>query len=834
MAAMKKRLDKYASRMNEGEKELVWRRINAGNQQESRRKRQFWTALGASGSLVAAGLILVVMLSGEDLEKRVDEIKLAPVVEVVEAESALAPVEDDKIMAAAPAAPEDDPTVASSKKARRGGAAVLRNGERAVPVAELTLDSQIEEMTVLALTEAGVDSSGSWVHVTAAGAYARIYGKVMREGGDPLPFANVVLEGTNYGAMTLDDGSFDFLVPPGTYDLVVSFMGYQPARIEGLAAHSDLPAVERFAMHASTALEMETVLVEGQRPKADVKSSSVVKKRAVDAPGAFAVDNVQEAMALEAGITMKGGQLHVRGGRSSEVSMMAHGVPVNDATTFFEEGRGTPRNRRHGCWIPPYWSHPNGEPFDAMYFEHYGTNPFIVTDEDALSTFAVDVDEASYTLTRRYIEDGHLPPAAAVRVEEFVNYFDTGYGRVRGGDFALRADGAPSPFGDGYHLLRLGVQAREIPRRERKPANLIFVIDTSGSMGRENRLGLVKRALGILLDELEQSDTVGIVEYGSRGREVLRPTSVEDRRQIERAIESLHTNGSTNAEEGLELGYNMASRIYDESSINRIILCSDGVANTGETRAEKILDRVRYESDRGIHLSAVGFGMGNYNDMLMEKLADNGDGNYHYVDQIDEAERVFRENLTGMLQTVARDVKIQVEFDPESVLRWRLLGYENRDVADEDFRSDSVDAGEIGAGHTVVALYEVKLSDEALRVWERRRSRREFSLGEFRLRYEYPAGHEQAGEVKEISRSLRSEDLGDRFDQADAHFRLAALGAECAEILRGSYWARDSQLDDLREMTEEIASDLRAGDQYREFLRLLERAARIEAGENRD
>ena len=896
MAAMKQRFDKYAQRMNDGEKELVWRQITAENQQERRRRRQFWTAFGASGAVVTAALVMVIMLSGDEPEKRIQQIAMSPepreersapstrldkpegAFDEVVADAATAPAERElestrgdrspetetaagaapkKMKAAAPAAPEDSPTVASSQTARRGAAAV--SDEVKAPG---TASEESRQMTVLALTE---EPDGSWVKTEPAGDYARIYGKVVsEETGKPLGFANVTLADTNYGAMTLEDGTFSFLVPPGMYSLVVNFIGYESVRIDGLAVGAAGLVTEEFAMNSSVALNMETILVNGEAPVVEVTTPSVTRQRDSDDLKAFAVDNVQEAMGLESGIRGKAGELHVRGGRSGEVSTMIDNVPVNDPMggavrrdsrtssdvalmssappargkkerDLIEETRVRPRVRRRGCWIPPGWNEPNGEAFDAMYFRHYGTNPFITTDEDPFSTFAADVDKASYTVMRRYLDEGSLPPTDAVRVEEFVNYFDAGYGRVRGGDFALRADAAPSPFGDGYHLLRLGVQARDIPDRERKSANLVFVIDTSGSMGRENRLGLVKRALGILLDELEPNDTVGIVEYGSHGREVLRPTSVEDRRRIERAIDGLHTNGSTNAEEGLDLGYAMASRIYDRGAINRLILCSDGVANTGETQAERILDRVRYESDRGIHLSTVGFGMGNYNDVLMEKLANKGDGNYHYVDQIEEAERVFRENLTGTLQTVARDVKIQVEFDPEHVLRWRLLGYENRDVADEDFRDDSVDAGEIGAGHTVVALYEVKLSREAAGYASGRTGRREpLPLGDFRLRYEYPAGHDDAGEVVEMDRRLNTALISRGFERADARFRLAALVAEYAEILRGSYWAKGSRLGDLVDAAESLEDELRGDEDLREFVRLVKRAERLEGRDRRD
>ena len=479
---------------------------------------------------------------------------------------------------------------------------------------------------------------------------------------------------------------------------------------------------------------------------------------------------------------------------------------------------------------------PNGKPYDLVYHEHYGVNPFITTEEDALSTFALDVDNASYTITRRYLRDGHLPAKEAVRVEEFVNFFEPGYPAVGEGDFAIRVDGAPSPWGEGYHLLRIGIQGRDIAAAERRPANLVFVVDISGSMNRENRLGLVKQALKLLLDELDPRDSVGLVVYGSQGRVLLTPTSVEERDRLIAAIEELQPGGSTNVEEGLNLAYDMARRNYQRRAINRVIVCSDGVANTGQTAAEQILNRVRGEADRGISLSTIGFGMGNYNDVLMEKLADQGDGNYYYVDELKEAERVFRENLTGMLQVLGRDAKVQVQFDPRNVLRYRLLGYENRDVADRDFRNDAVDAGEIGAGHVAVALYEVKLSDPVLRYWSGEAvDMSPVPLATVRLRYELPAHvAEGAGEVIELEKILVSIHLVDRFTDAAPRLQLAAVVAEFAEILRGSYWARDNGLNRLLPAAENLVALLPEDPAVSELRDLIRRAAAIQAAADED
>ena len=464
---------------------------------------------------------------------------------------------------------------------------------------------------------------------------------------------------------------------------------------------------------------------------------------------------------------------------------------------------------------------PNDEPFDSMFFEHYGVNPFIDTEDDPLSTFAMDVDTASYTLARRYVNEGHLPPEDAVRVEEFVNYFDLAYpGPEEGeGAFAVHVEGAPSPFGgERYALLRVGIQGRRIHVEDRKDAVLTFVIDVSGSMDRENRLGLVKRALRLLVDELRPTDKVGIVVYGSNARRVLRPISAAHSDEILDAIDHLRPDGSTYAEAGLREGYRMANQAFEKGAINRVILCSDGVANVGRTGADSILDVIGEYAGRDITLSAVGFGLGNYNDVLMEKLADRGNGNYAYVDTLGEARRIFVENLTGTLQVIARDSKIQVAFDPAVVSRYRLLGYENRAVADEDFRDDTVDAGEVGAGHSVTALYELKFHQDL----EADEMGRALTV---RVRYQDP----DSLMIHEVSREFWRDDLHASYEGASPSFRLTAAVAEYAEILRGSYWAQESSLEDVLALARaahgEWGDDRTTGADVSEFIRLVEHAS---------
>ena len=459
---------------------------------------------------------------------------------------------------------------------------------------------------------------------------------------------------------------------------------------------------------------------------------------------------------------------------------------------------------------------PNDAPYGDVFFEGAGVNPFIDTEDDHLSTFALDVDTGSYTVARRYITDGHLPPKEAIRVEEFVNYFDQDYPYPSDGQaFRIHLDGAPFPFAETerYRMLRVGLQGCSVPWEERKDAALTFVIDVSGSMDLESRLELVKQSLELLVEQLRPADSVAIVVYGSTAHTVLEPTSGADKESILWAIRALHPEGATNAEAGLRLGYDLALRAFKPDGTNRVILCSDGVANVGNTSAESIWETVKARASEGIVLTTVGFGMGNYNDVLMERLADNGNGFYAYVDTLSEAKRLFVEDLTGTLQVIALDAKVQVDFNPDVVARYRLVGFENRAIADEDFRDDSVDAGEIGAGHSVTALYEIKLYPEA-----------QGRVATVYLRWEDP----DTREVVELDQSIATDGLAESFDAADPHFQWDVIVAEYAEILRESYWAQNSTLAGVSEEARRVGRLLGNSPRVAEFIELAERAQGLE------
>jgi Ca-activated chloride channel family protein len=454
-------------------------------------------------------------------------------------------------------------------------------------------------------------------------------------------------------------------------------------------------------------------------------------------------------------------------------------------------------------------------PYDGVTYQDPGTNPVTDTDEDQVSTFAMDVDTASYTIAQRYVADGNTPDPASVRVEEWVNAFDQGYPAPGDATFAVHVDGAPSPFiAPRDVLLRIGIKARESSDRARPPAALTFVIDTSGSMEREDRLELVKDSLHKLVHALGRGDSIAVVTFGDDARVVLPPTRATNEARITSAIDRLEPGGSTNLEAGLKLGYQLARETLLGDGINRIVLASDGVANVGLTDADGILRQIRDDAAAGIELVSVGVGMGNYNDTLLEQLADQGDGFYAYVNDLTEARRLFTEDLVSTIQTVALDAKVQVEFDPDVVASYRLIGYENRAIADQDFRDPRVDAGAIGAGHSVTALYDLTMRDGFSR---------DDVLGTVRLRWTEPGASRESS----LKRQIAAGDLAERFGSADPTLRLDAVVAASAEALRHE---RGSDSPTLRDILDVVHEDggLPSTDQVHDFLDFLQRMSELD------
>ncbi len=452
------------------------------------------------------------------------------------------------------------------------------------------------------------------------------------------------------------------------------------------------------------------------------------------------------------------------------------------------------------------------EPKGTEDFRDYGVNPIVDPAKDRFSTFAIDVDTASYSIARRKIMEGSLPPFSAVRAEEFLNYFDYAYEGPKSGPFTVHFAAAPSPYDKGHHLLRVAVQGKRVPDSARKPVHLVYLVDTSGSMQAADKIPLAKESLKLLTSALKKGDTVALCTYAGSVREVLAPTGIEEKSKILAAIDDLSAGGSTAMASGIDLAYKLAEKTLVKGHVNRVIVLSDGDANVGPTSHDQILDMIGRYKEKGITLSTVGFGTGNYKDTMMERLADKGDGNYAYIDSAVQAKRVFQDQLSGMLEVIARDVKIQVEFDPKVVKQYRLIGYENRDIADKDFRNDKVDAGEIGNGHSVTAVYDIVLNDTKT------------SPIVLRLRHKEPVGSEKA---KESEFKMDPASISASFESAPRDFRLAAAIAGFAEILRQSPHAAKWSLSDIARLADQAAS---TKSDEQELVSLIHRAERLAQG----
>ncbi len=453
------------------------------------------------------------------------------------------------------------------------------------------------------------------------------------------------------------------------------------------------------------------------------------------------------------------------------------------------------------------------EPAVGLITRPNAVSGIVSTKSEPVSTFAADVDTASWSLARATLEGGALPEPDAVRVEEVVNAFDYRYRPPDEHAFGVSVDAFPAPHRPGWHLLHVGVKGRVIETKDRRPANLVFTIDVSGSMEGETRLELAKRAMKLLAAQLEEQDSVAIVAYGTNARVVLAPTNAAQRARITAAIDHLRTEGSTNVQAGLELAYATAAKAYKPGGINRVVLCSDGVANNGITDADGIFARVKRFAQEGITLTTVGFGMGSYNDALMERLADKGDGNYAYVDRFEQAKRVFVEQLTGTLQVIAKDTKFQLEFDREAVAEYRLVGYENRRLEKQDFANDKVDAGELGAGHELTAVYEVRLTGKPAA-----------RLAVFRARFKEPGSSTSGLVEKELPMAV----VRERWEDATGAARLATVVALFAEKLRRSPHLSAFAWAKLRSLYVQLPGEVLSQAQVVELGQLMTTAQRLD------
>jgi Ca-activated chloride channel family protein len=474
----------------------------------------------------------------------------------------------------------------------------------------------------------------------------------------------------------------------------------------------------------------------------------------------------------------------------------------------------------------------DGEGEDGRAGERYAEideNPFLEASRAPLSTFSIDVDTASYSNTRRFLTEGQLPPRDAVRIEELVNYFSYDYPQPEGSaPFSVKAEVAECPWNTQHRLVQIGLQGKKVSTENMPPANLVFLVDVSGSMGEPRKLPLVKSGLRTLVEQLSARDRVAVVTYAGASGLALPSTPGDRKDEIFNAVNRMESGGSTNGGAGIKLAYQVAEQNFIRGGTNRVILATDGDFNVGVTGDEELVSLIEEKREKGVSLSVLGFGTGNLNDSMMEKLADKGNGNYAYIDSESEARKALGEQAAGTLLTIAKDVKIQVEFNPRLVAGYRLIGYENRLLAAKDFNDDRKDAGEIGAGHTVTALYEIVPAGQKLE-----------NPGVDELKYAQPTDAPQgtgAGELMTVKLRYKEPDgveskplnvgvLDSRaaYANASADFKFAASVAEFGMLLRGSRYKGQASYDAAAQLARaSLGADLQG--HRSEFVRLVESA----------
>lgn len=458
-------------------------------------------------------------------------------------------------------------------------------------------------------------------------------------------------------------------------------------------------------------------------------------------------------------------------------------------------------------------------------------NRFLSTIDNPLSTFSIDVDTASYANVRRFVNSGSLPPKDSVRIEEMINYFDYDYPLPeRGKPFSINTEISTSPWNQENRLVHIGIQGSDIPDHKLPPSNIVFLIDVSGSMEDENKLGLLKKSVKLMLKEFSRKDRVAIVTYAGNAGLVLPSTPGDQTEKITDAFNNLSAGGSTAGAQGIELAYQIAQENFIKDGNNRVILATDGDFNIGTSSSGDLKRLIQEKSDSGVYLTVLGLGMGNYKDSRMESLADSGNGNYAYLDSLLEAQKVLVEDIKKTLFVIAKDVKIQVEFNPAVVSTYRLIGYETRALNSEDFADDKVDAGDIGSGHTVTALYEISLVKDENSVTDNLRYR-DTNISEtaktkdeiltLGLRYKEPT----ESESKLIELNVKNKVTV--LDKTSDNFRFSAAVAAYGQILRGSEYINNFSYDDVITLTKDAMDDDDFG--YRaEFYTLLRKVKLLE------
>jgi Ca-activated chloride channel family protein len=598
------------------------------------------------------------------------------------------------------------------------------------------------------------------------------------------------------GAVTDYEGNYRVQLEPGTYDIEISYTGFAPTKISGVqvlegrlnqldCAMDDaqllqtvdivaykVPIIQKDITSMGLTLTSEEIRSVHPAKKSATKKGKGKRKEAQSAPNT----------------SIDGSQINVKGSRSTGTNYYIDGNRVQGTPPPVQDISGT------GKKMPP----PHDE--SPENYDRIIENQFIKSKGNATSTFSIDVDGASYANARRFLNSGQLPPRDAVRIEEFVNYFDYQYPQPSNGKpFAVHTELVKCPWNSEHQLLSVNLQGREIETGQLPASNFVFLVDVSGSMNEPNKLPLVQSSLMLLTDYLRPQDRVALVVYAGAAGLVLPSTPGNQKEKIKHAIESLGAGGSTAGAAGIQLAYQTARENFAVGGNNRVILCTDGDFNVGVSDNASLVQLIENERQTGIYLSILGFGMGNYQDSKMQQLADKGNGNHAYIDQLAEAQKVLISEFGGTLFAIAKDVKIQIEFNSDKVAAYRLIGYENRMLAREDFDDDTKDAGEMGAGHRVTALYEIISAGQNIPIasgkggftYEKTKpatGSKNADLLTLKLRYKQPKVGARSELIKTVVPDKESETMSENLS-------LAAAAASFGLVLRNSAYKGDATFE---------------------------------------
>ncbi len=654
-----------------------------------------------------------------------------------------------------------------------------------------------------------------------------VTGKVTNEQGDPIADATVLVKGTRTGTTTKADGSFSISVSGTEAILVFSAINYESVEVS-LNGRSSLNVKLKIS-----AQHLNEVVVTGTGIKRASKtlgySTSTVKVK----------DLKSQPISVREGLTGKVSGLQVNTVNNGEFSPTR--VTLRGNRSLNKNNSVPPDSDGDG--VRDQFDSTKAS-FNTEGYENIIENPFLKVKDNPLSTFSIDVDAASYSNVRRFLNEGHLPPAGAVRIEEMINYFHYDYPQPQNSDpFSINTEISDCPWNKNDKLVLIGLQGKKIPVDKLPSSNIVFLIDVSGSMDEPDKLPLVQASMKLLVDQLREQDKISIVVYAGNAGLVLPSTSGAFKTTIKDAIDKLEAGGSTAGGEGIKLAYKIAKENFVKGGNNRVILCTDGDFNVGESSDDALERLIEHERESGVFLTVLGFGTGNYQDAKMQKLADKGNGNHSYIDNFSEAKKVLVSEFGGTLFTIAKDVKLQIEFNPSKIQGYRLIGYENRMLAKEDFNDDKKDAGELGSGHTVTALYEiipVGVKSEFLRDVDKLKyqdddaelneSRNSNELMTVKFRYKAPDGDQS----KLIEHPLTDESLS--LAGTSDNFRFAAAVAEFGLLLRNSAFKSNASFEDVVSLARKSRGNDDEG--YRaEFIKLVgsaEMLAKIRSGKKNE